>query len=338
METGTSLGRQDMRHPLAPLALLAVMSTPLLAQSTVLVSDGTGDKIVRFEYPSGDPINHFVGAGITQMNNANGMTIGPDGDLYVASNWSNRVFKFEGRTGRPLGEFVQEGSGGLSEPDWLVFGPDGNLYVTSVNNHQVLRYDGQTGEFIDAFVPDGSGSLSYPRGLAFSPIDGDLYVTSTGNNKVLRYDGQTGSFLGEVIGSRELDLNKPHDLIFDEDGTLYVASYASNQVLIVPPGGEPEVLIAGTGGLDGPNGLAIHPDDGSLLVTSWNDNGKVIRYDKDTGEFLGVFLDPFAGGLGGNPRDVLFLPDPCLADFNQDKIVDTRDMIAFLNAWTAGCP
>ncbi len=27
---------------------------------------------------------------------------------------------------------------------------------------------------------------------------------------------------------------------------------------------------------------------------------------------------------------------PCLADFNDDRIVDTRDVLAFLNAWSHG--
>ena len=315
------------------------MVAPVAAQHSVLVSDGEGNKVVRFDYPAGDPLEHFVGAGMVPFNNVNGMTLGPDGDLFVASGGANRVFRFDGRTGRPLGEFVQPGSGGLAAPDWLVFGPDGNLYVTSVNSHQVLRFDGQTGEFIDAFVPAGAGGLQYPRGLAFSPTDGDLYVSSTGgSDSVLRYDGSTGAFVAAAIGSHELDLNDPHDLVFDADGTLYVASWASNQVLTVPNGGEPAVLIAGTGGLDGPVGLALDPDGPTLVVTSWNGDGRVLRYNKDTGEFLGVYLDAFAGGLSGNPRDVLFLPDPCPADINDDNSVDTRDVVAFLQFWASGCP
>jgi hypothetical protein len=31
------------------------------------------------------------------------------------------------------------------------------------------------------------------------------------------------------------------------------------------------------------------------------------------------------------------LGDPCIADFNGDGVVDTRDVLEFLNLWNAGC-
>ncbi len=35
---------------------------------------------------------------------------------------------------------------------------------------------------------------------------------------------------------------------------------------------------------------------------------------------------------------VVSLGDRCPGDFNQDDVVNTLDVLAFLNAWTAGCP
>ncbi len=48
-------------------------------------------------------------------------------------------------------------------------------------------------------------------------------------------------------------------------------------------------------------------------------------------------------GWGINPDGneegwVVFLGDRCPGDFNQDGVVNTLDVLAFLNAWTTGCP
>ena len=48
-------------------------------------------------------------------------------------------------------------------------------------------------------------------------------------------------------------------------------------------------------------------------------------------------------GVGINPNAdleawVVVLPEPCPGDFNRDGVVNTLDVLAFLNAWSAGCP
>ncbi|MFG0260474.1 MAG: PEP-CTERM sorting domain-containing protein [Phycisphaerales bacterium JB041] len=48
-------------------------------------------------------------------------------------------------------------------------------------------------------------------------------------------------------------------------------------------------------------------------------------------------------GSGTNPNGdseawLVRLPEPCPGDFNGDGTVNTLDVLAFLNAWTAGCP
>ena len=48
-------------------------------------------------------------------------------------------------------------------------------------------------------------------------------------------------------------------------------------------------------------------------------------------------------GWGINPDGneegwVVFLGDRCPGDFNEDGVVNTLDVLSFLNAWTAGCP
>lgn len=331
--------KQSRIRSVLTAGMMALLTTPaaVLAQGTLLVSDMDGDKVVRFRRPTGTPFHHLVDAGVSALDDARGMTIGPDGNLYVASYDSSSVLRYDGRTGEPLGELVPPGEGGLFRPGRITFGPDGNLYVTSWNNVHVQRFDGQTGSFMDAFVGDGpvspSGSAS---GLAFSPVNGDFYVASYSDAKVLRYDGQTGDFIEEAFSSTD-GLWVPDELLFDEAGTLYVASFRNDSVWTLPDGGVPTLLIpSGTGGLSRPTSLAIDPASESLLVVSSNvsSDGQVLEFNKETGAFIGVFVDSLVGGLSPDLPDIVFQPDPIDGDLDHDGDVDIVDFAAFQTAFT----
>lgn len=319
----------------AVVVLLAV--SQVLGQGTVLVSDADADKIVRFQRPSGSPLQHFVGIGVSSLDDARGMSIGPDGHLYVASYDSSSILKFDRRTGEPLGEFVSPGAGGLFRPGRITFGPDGNLYVTSWNNPNVLRFDGVTGAFMDVFIgtqpvlPDSAAT-----GLAFSPINGDLCVGSYGDSSVMRYDSNTGEFVEYAIPVGA-GLWLPDELLFDDAGTLFVASFRNDSVWTLPEGGVPTLLISGgTGGLSRPTSLAIDPATQSLLVLSTNvsADSQVLEFNKSTGAFVGVYLDSLAGGLDSDPNDIHFVPDISESDFDRDGDVDLIDFAAFQLTYT----
>ena len=152
------------------------------------------------------------------LSDPEGVTIGPDKNVYVANTDNSNVLKFNGTTGAFIGKFVSDGSGGLNGPRGVAFGPNGNLFVTSQSSDQVMEYDGTTGAFIAVFVNIASGdpgALSLPRDLAFGP-DGNLYVASFGSGDVFRYNGSTGAFMDDFIPVGTGDLDGPTFLLFGE--------------------------------------------------------------------------------------------------------------------------
>ena len=212
----------------------------------------------------------FVPAGSGGLSSPLGITMGPDGNVYVAGD-GGAVLRYNGTTGAYINTFVSQGSGGLAfnMNNGLAFGPDGNLYVGSGPTNQVLEYNGSTGAFLRAFVAAGSGGLSDPRGVVFGS-DGNLYVSSHTTNSVLRYQGPLASSPGAPLP----------------------AAGQSEATFVAPS----------SGSLVTPNSLAFGPD-GNLYVDGGQTAG-ILRYDGSTGAFMNTFAgggDWRGGGLWPGP-------------------------------------
>ncbi len=116
-------------------------------------------------------LNGMTGAVITTsdaggiLSDPEGITRGPDGNIYVAGGDGKDVLEFNGTTGAFTKEFVAAGSGGLTSARGVAFGPDGNLYVTSFGTNQVLEYNGTTGAFIGSCA-QATGSSQRPESSA----------------------------------------------------------------------------------------------------------------------------------------------------------------------------
>jgi outer membrane protein assembly factor BamB len=147
-----------------------------------------------------------------------GITLGPDGKLYVADQNGSQSDSFGDSILRldptnllnPFSTFVPSNTDGMEGPTGVTFGLDGNLYVASpatlrASGGIVRRFSGTTGAFIDEFVSPvaaNNGGLNFPNGLVFGP-DRNLYVGSSFHappinpvdSFVGRYNGSTGAFI-----------------------------------------------------------------------------------------------------------------------------------------------
>lgn len=153
------------------------------------------------------------------------------------------------------GERGYEGDGGpgvqakLSSPTRLARDRQGNLYFCDTDNHAIRRVDGHgmittfAGTGVEGFSGDGgfaaAAQFSTPYGLCFAP-NGDLYVADTGNHVIRRIDSAgivtsvvgTGAagFTGDEGPAGQAQLNGPSGVIFDDNGSMWIADSLNNRV------------------------------------------------------------------------------------------------------------
>jgi sugar lactone lactonase YvrE len=172
------------------------------------------NQILRYDptQPFADAfVDIFVNGGA--LNNLEGITFGPDGNLYVANRGSGQILRYNGQTGVFIGA-LNNGAGGLLEPLDLTFGPDGHLYVADPQlSGKVLRYNIGTGAFQDFFV-NNDASLGSPRSVVFNEA-GFLFVADLNGGEVLRYTS-AGVASGIAAPTSSGGLETPVDLLIAE--------------------------------------------------------------------------------------------------------------------------
>jgi len=275
------------------LAALAAHAAP----ENLLVGSWGTHSIRLYDGQTGAFLGDFVEPGSGGLSTPDGMDYGPDGNLYVASSDTNAILRFDGQTGDLIDVFATER---LSAPGNLQFGPDGLLYVCNKNPGEVLRFNPASGALVDVFA--AGGGLAQPVGMAWR--DGLLYVADFSGGAIRRFDAATGAYVDDFR-----NIATPLILNTDADGNLFVSSCNLARVRRYDPMGQQSNVTIG-GPINCPVGHLVN-ERGERIVASWG-NHQLLRYDAQTGAYLGVF----ASGDGLTlPNDLLLttVPEPAAA-------------------------
>jgi gluconolactonase len=228
-------------------------------------------------------------------------------DLYAperARTSEQAPLRVEGLEGiLPADARLERIAGDFEFTEGPVWTRDGALLFSSPNTNAIYRWtpegrvtvfrpkSGYTGADIARYHQPGS------NGLTFDP-EGRLTICQHGNRRVLRVNphGDTTVLADGYEGKR---LNSPNDLVYRSDGTLFF----TDPPFGLPDPSESELGFAGvyrvaggrvelvTNELEGPNGIALSPDERHLYVGNWQDDRKIVwRHDFRSGEGE-VFFD-----------------------------------------------
>jgi sugar lactone lactonase YvrE len=166
--------------------------------------------------------------------NPTSMAIDPDDRLYVSSRFEGTVYRVAADGS------VESYATDLGVACGLAFAPDGTLYVGD-RSGTIFRVDRAGRAETFATLPASVAAFH----LALAP-DGALYVTGP---TLSSYDPLYRVEPDGTVSTRYAAFGRPQGLAFDPAGTLFVveALAGSSGLYRVPPTGDPELVLAGSG-------------------------------------------------------------------------------------------
>lgn len=201
---------------------------------------------------------------VARFNNPANLTLGPDGNLYVADNDNSSI-----RIVRPSGQVMTyTRQAGFSHPFGLAFAADGTLYAqTDANDREERSYDTGTLWRIDRQTGRATPlarDLGRPRGLAVLP-DGRVVMVDNEHHVVRTYDPAT-AMVTDLAGVRdaagfaegagaEARFNRPYDVVVVGD-RLLVADQNNQRIRAITFDGRVSTW-AGTGEPGSVNGSSV---------------------------------------------------------------------------------
>lgn len=164
-----------------------------------------------------------------------GLSVGPDGLLYVADTHYQRIMVFtpDGKEVRRFGE-GGIGPGQFIFPTDIAFDSQGRIYVSEYGDHdriQVFTSDWKYLHEIGRFGR-GDGEFSRPQSMV---IDGQtLYVTDACNHRIAVFTTE-GKFLRNIglPGSAPGEFRFPYGLDQDAKGHLLVCEFGNNRIQMI---------------------------------------------------------------------------------------------------------
>jgi ABC-type Fe3+ transport system permease subunit/DNA-binding beta-propeller fold protein YncE len=211
-----------------------------------LATDGTlyvVDKVGRIQHlkADGEFISDFS-MPLVEAGKPTGLSMSPDGNLYVADTHYHRVMIFSA-DGRVLGDFGRMGQedGCFIYPTDVAFSGEGRIFVSEYGGNDRISVFSDKYEFLYSFGTqgDGTGQLSRPAAMAVDRVHKLLYVADACNNRigVYNFDGEVQRYIG-TAGTEPGQLRYPYSVVLGPSGELVVCEYGNNRIQVFDTSGK----------------------------------------------------------------------------------------------------
>ncbi len=225
----------------------------------------TGGNTISVYPPGGSNPSRLIFGSRTQLNDAIGIAIGANGNIFVANSGSNTVTAYSAKANGNVAPFREIGGAktGLDEPNGIATDGAGlgTLYVANSGANTITYYGpGASGNVAPTRTISGPETgLNEPGGLALGARG--IYVANQQGNSALVYpaDANGDAEPSQVVSN---GLDYPTDVAVGASGYIYIANQLSFTVTVFAPDANgsdaPIRTIKGKNtGLYLPSGIAV---------------------------------------------------------------------------------
>jgi predicted membrane-bound mannosyltransferase/DNA-binding beta-propeller fold protein YncE len=243
------------------------------------------------------------------INGAKGITVSPDGSIYIADTSNHRILHLSseyeiihtwGSEGTAPGEFNQ--------PWGIAVDQNGFVYVTDTWNHRIQKFT-EDGEFVTTWgnygLADSTDTFYGPRGITVDH-QGNVLVTDTGNKRILVFSSQ-GQFVEEFGTTGYLlgQFDEPVGItISPVENKLYVADTWNQRVQVFDSSEDIGYTPSASWDIDGWYGQSLEnkpfiaADNLNRIIIADPEAARILVFAND-GTFLNTFGDYDLSGPTG---------------------------------------
>ncbi len=250
----------------SPLLSTSFQNSPGSSPAGIAV-DASGDLFVAENAPgtvevipsaSGQLYGESVTAGtpttiMSGLNKPTGVTVDPQGDVFVTEFGSGAVSVLPARSGNLFGVSVQQdvqttllAAKTFEGPTGIALDASGNLYVSNAGASEIEAVAPTSTTLFGTSVPADqptpvvtSTMCDEPTGLAFDSA-GNLYFANYGNGTIAVMDNQGSTIFGQnltaaSIGTLATNLKSPTGISLYSTGELFIAETGNSSIDVIAP-------------------------------------------------------------------------------------------------------
>ena len=237
-----------------------------------------------------------------QFNEPRGISVDPEGKIYVADTGNNRIQQFN-----KSGEFLKQIGGfgwekeQFDQPVEICAKNGLDVLVADYNNERIERYDKYL-NYISSYYADESLSddllFGFPRGVSISN-HGELFLVDGENYRILKINsfGEPELSFGDFRWG-DGQLERPCQIEVTDHDIVYVCDEATNRIAVYDYYGNYTGEI-GREILKNPHGITCDAagrvwcaDTGNNRIMVFDSNGKTVLTFGGKGDRLGAFYLP----------------------------------------------
>jgi sugar lactone lactonase YvrE len=248
----------------------------------------------------------------SQLIGANGICLGPDGELYIAENWGSEISKVNIDTG--VVTLICRADGPVTAPDDLAFDDSGRLFITEL---QAAR--------VGVLEPDGRHSVvaeGLPCVNGIATLGNRLFANEfRAEGRIVEINPETGELRDIVTG-----VDWPNGMSVTPDERIYYPNVMAGEVWRLSLDGTENVCIARD--LKIPTAVK-HSSAGYVCTTEHG--GRVVRIDPQSGrKDTVVELNPGLDNLTFGTAHQLFVSNSCYGTITEIDVAAgsvTREIV-----------